>query len=106
LFTAGVRIDFPGEIVCADEETLKPMPLRQVETPDPMSKGLRPGKRRQGTMTESWQEKLTRLKKKREEDEDAQADAQKIASELPEIRGKGNVAIMIPSRRRKGGEGS
>ena len=57
-------------------------------------------------MTESWQEKLTRLKKKREEDEDAQADAQKIEGELPEIRSKGNVAIMIPSRRRKGGEGS
>jgi hypothetical protein len=57
-------------------------------------------------MTESWQEKLARLKKKREEDRDAQAEARKIESELPEIRGEGNVAIMIPSRRRKDSEGS
>jgi hypothetical protein len=52
-------------------------------------------------MTESWQEKLARLKKEKEKDKDAQVEAQKIESELPEIRGEGNVAIMIPSRHRK-----
>lgn len=56
-------------------------------------------------MTESWEKKLARLREKKKKDKDAQADAQKIESELPEIRDRGNVAIMIPSRRRKKGGG-
>lgn len=57
-------------------------------------------------MTESWEEELARLREKKKKDKKAQADAQKIEGELPEIQGEGNVAIMIPSRRRKkkGGE--
>jgi hypothetical protein len=56
-------------------------------------------------MTVSWQEKLAKLRKKKESDKDAQAKARKIADELPRIRNKGNVAIMIPARRKKRGGG-
>ncbi len=57
-------------------------------------------------MTESWEKELIRLRKGKEEDENAQAVAKRIEGELPEIRGTGNVAIMTPTRPRKGGEKS
>jgi hypothetical protein len=52
-------------------------------------------------MTESWEKELARLREKKKKDKKAQAEAQKIESELPEIQDGSNVAIMIPSRRRK-----
>ena len=52
-------------------------------------------------MTKSWQDELKELRKKRLKDKKAQAAAQKIADELPEIPEEGSVAIMVPSRRRK-----
>lgn len=57
-------------------------------------------------MTKSWQDELAELRKKRQKDKKAQAAAQKITSELPEIPDEGTVAIMIPSRRQKDSEES